>query len=431
MEELPNVPSRLQLRLYAIECYTRTPRATWARPWRCPLDREYHDYRDALRGQQFPCAYVDLDKFDQNLRDILDRAHSMPICVATKSLRAVAILQRIQAASPQFHSFMAYSVREAVFLTEHGLDNILVAYPVWGEARFPGLAQALRDGKTITLMIDSAEHLDHLEAIAAAANVVIPCCIDLDMSTSFPGLHFGVRRSGVKTPEQAVGLWRLAERCAHLRLDGLMGYEAQIAGLQDKSASRLKSAVIPWLKQRSLREVRTRRRKVVEALQAAGCALRFVNGGGTGSVETTIAEEVVTEVTVGSGFYAPVLFDGYNRFKHLPAAGFAIEIVRQPTDTIYTCHGGGYIASGPPGPDRLPQPFLPQGAALLPLEGAGEVQTPIEYRGSETLSLGDPVFLRHAKAGELCERFKSLLLIEGGKVVDEVPTYRGEGACFV
>jgi D-serine deaminase-like pyridoxal phosphate-dependent protein len=68
---------------------------------------------------------------------------------------------------------------------------------------------------------------------------------------------------------------------------------------------------------------------------------------------------------------------------------------------------------------------------LIDQEGAGEVQTPVIYTGAEHLHLGDPVFLRHSKAGELCERFKSLLLVQGGKVTGEVLTYRGEGQCFV
>lgn len=395
------------------------------------MDQSYAYYRDALAGQIFPCAYVDLERFDKNVRDILARAGTMPICLATKSIRCIEMLRRILAVSPQFHSFMAYSVREAVFLARSGFDQILVAYPVWSEARYPGFVECLAEGKTITLMVDHTAHLDHLEAIGAAAGVTIPCCIDLDMSSDFPGIHFGVRRSGIRTPEQAVALWRHAEGCPHIRLDGLMGYEAQIAGLQDKSASLIKSLVIPRLKAKSLKEVRARRAAVVEALRTAGCDLRFVNGGGTGSIETTIEEEVVTEVTAGSGFYAPVLFDGYRQFRHEPAAGFAIEVVRQPTPDIYTCHGGGYIASGAAGPDRLPKPYLPEGAQLLQQEGAGEVQTPIQYHGPETLGHGSPVLMRHGKAGEVCERFTELLLIEGGKVVGSVPTYRGEGQCFV
>jgi D-serine deaminase-like pyridoxal phosphate-dependent protein len=396
------------------------------------LDKAYRDLRAAVQGQPMPFAYVELDKFDANVQALLQRAGNSPICVATKSIRSIGMIRRILEASPQFHSLMAYSVREAVHLAENGFDNILVAYPVWSEAKAPGFADALRAGKTIRLMVDLEEHLEFLEEIGAAQGVVIPVCLDVDMSHRAPGLHFGVRRSGITTPVQAVRLYEASRQCPHVRLDALMGYEAQIAGVQDDVPGAFaKMSVIRMLKRRSLVEVRERRKAVVEALRAAGCDLRVVNGGGTGSLESTREESVITEVTTGSGFYSPGVFDHYRGFKHLPSAGFAIEIVRRPEEHIFTCHGGGYIASGPPGADRLPIPHLPAGAKLLPLEGAGEVQTPVEYHGPEALKLGDPIFMRHAKAGELCERFETLLLIQGGEVVGETTTYRGDGKCFL
>lgn len=396
------------------------------------MDTEYRYYKEAFHGRMKPFAWVDLDKFDQNVQAILARAKDRPICVATKSVRCLSLLKRIQAASPQFHSFMAYCVREALYLANNGLDNILVAYPVWSEAEHAPLCDALKSGKQITLMVDCDEHIEFLNAIGEKHGCVIPLCIDLDMSTSFPGLHFGVRRSPVRTPEQAVALYTIARDLKHVKIEGVMGYEAQIAGVQDNVPGQAaKSALIRFLKSRSLREVIARRTETVKALQAAGCTLRFVNGGGTGSVETTIREQLVTEVTVGSGFYTPTLFDHYSRFKHVPSAGFALEITRQPTETVFTCHGGGYIASGPAGPDRLPRPVLPHGCTLLPMEGAGEVQTPVVYKGRETLTIGDPIFFRHSKAGELCERFNALLLVSQGNVVDEVKTYRGDGQCFL
>jgi D-serine deaminase-like pyridoxal phosphate-dependent protein len=396
------------------------------------MDHEYRYYRSALEGRLLPLAWVDLDKFDQNVEAIRARAQKRPICVASKSVRCVSLLKRIQAASPQFHSFMAFSVREALYLHRNGLDNILVAYPVWSEALHSPLCEVLGAGARITLMIDCEEHLEYLDAIGERHGCVIPVCIDLDMSSSFPGLHFGVRRSPVRSAEQAVALYHVSQKLKFVRIDGLMGYEAQIAGVQDSvPGNGLKNAVVRFLKKKSIREVVARRTAAVEGLRKAGCILKFVNGGGTGSIESTIGEDLVTEVTSGSGFYTPTLFDHYSNFKHQPAAGFALEIVRQPTDNIYTCHGGGYIASGPAGPDRLPRPSLPHGCALLPLEGAGEVQTPVLYNGSESLSIGAPIFFRHSKAGELCERFNSLHLISKGAIVDEVNTYRGDGQCFL
>ena len=161
-------------------------------------------------------------------------------------------------------------------------------------------------------------------------------------------------------------------------------------------------------------------------------ALLKIQAGQLGLIRTMHAlEEAVTEVTVGSGLYSSSLFDSYSNFQHQPAAAFAVEIVRQPKENIYTCHGGGYIASGAVGVDKQPLPYLPEGFELMAQEGTGEVQTPIVNKSTEKIGLGDPVYFRHSKAGELCERFNNLIFIANGEIIDTVPTYRGEGMCFL
>lgn len=391
----------------------------------------YQYYKHAFRGRTMPFAFVDLDLFDENVKAIATRANGKPVRIASKSIRCVALMHRILEDSSRFRGVMAYSVREAVLLTTQGFDDILVAYPAYGEIENGGVCEALRAGKRVVLTVDCMQHVQMLEQLGAGTDVKIPVCLDVDMALVYPGIHFGVRRSPIRTPDQALVLARRIKECRHVYLDGVMGYEAQVAGLQDAGPYGVfKNWLIAFLKRKSIREVGQRRGAVVAALRADGFDLRFVNGGGTGSVETTCADAAVTEVTAGSGFFSPALFDHYRQFKHAPAAGYAIEIVRCPGPGVFTCLGGGYIASGAAGPDRLPQPYLPEGAELIGQEGAGEVQTPIRYAGPEPLRIGDPVFMRHAKAGELCERFNSLLLVSRGEVVDETPTYRGQGWCF-
>jgi D-serine deaminase-like pyridoxal phosphate-dependent protein len=260
----------------------------------------------------------------------------------------------------------------------------------------------------------------------------MPICLDLDLSIDPPGIHFGVYRSPVNSVEKALELHGAIKNAKHVRLMSLMGYEAQVAGLGDRIPGQgLKNIVIRMLKRRSIKAVHARRKAVVEALRNDGADLEIVNGGGIGSMEFTREEAVVTEIAAGSGFYQSHLFDYYDNFRHHPAAGFAVEIVRQPQPGMWTCHGGGYIASGSIGQEKVPKPYLPEGAKLHPNEGTGEVQTPLLYNGPEELKIGDPIFFRHSKAGELCERFNELVMIRGGKVAGTVKTYRGEGKCFL
>ena len=392
---------------------------------------DYAYYKGALAGARLPAAFVDLDALHANLAGLRARAGGLPIRLVTKSVRSVDILRRVLATGPYFQGLMCYSPAEAAWLASQGFDDLLVAYPSVEPDDLRAVAAQLRAGRTITLMVDGAAQVQRIAAIAREAGVAQPLAIDLDMSSDFPGLHFGVFRSPVKGPESALALAAEIARHPSLRLDGLMGYESQIAGLMDQVPGQAaKNAVIRFLKRRSIPEVNERRRATVAALAAAGHALRFVNGGGTGSFESTRADSSVTELAAGSGLYMPTLFDHYGAFRGRPAAGFAVAVTRAPAPGIVTCAGGGYPASGPGGADRMPRPWLPAGCSLIATEGAGEVQTPVRVPAGVALAPGDPLLFRHAKAGELCERFNELLLVEGGAVVDKVATYRGDGKCF-
>lgn len=394
-----------------------------------PPEPSYARYKALFQGKAMPFAFVDLDLLNANAASLIQRAASKPIRIASKSVRCVAVLQHIFSLSSAFRGIMSYSPTEALHLSKHGFDDLLIAYPCWNPAHIAAICAEIRAGKTILLMIDSVEHVAHLQAIAAREGVTLPVCLDVDLSMDLPGLRFGVWRSPVNDAKSALKVHAAIKQSPNLRLDGIMGYEAQIAGLGDTGAG-VESMVVRQLKKRSIPQLRERRRAVVEALQADGATLKVVNGGGTGSLESTAQEDCVTEVTAGSGFYAPTLFDAYNNFQHLPAAGYAIEVVRKPAPNLYTCFSGGYIASGAVGTAKQPSPYLPVGAKLTGREGAGEVQTPISYRGSEKLTNGDPVFMRHAKAGELMEHFNNTYLVSGGEIIAEVPTYRGEGGVF-
>lgn len=375
---------------------------------------------------------VDLDMLDDNAEAIAQAAGGKKVRLASKSIRSVDVLNRILRSNPIFQGIMCYTAAEAVFLAEQSFDDLLLGYPQWQPEAIRSIVNLVGEGRSITLMVDSVEHVEHIEQFAKQQRTVIPLCIDVDMSVQYPGLHFGVWRSPVHSWE---GMYPIVEqiiRSPWLRLDGIMGYEAQVAGVGDNAAGKhMKNTMVRWLKSRSIVEAAKRRKEAVERLAAMDLRLRFVNAGGTGSLDSSREEAWVTEITAGSGFYSPGLFDHYASFRYKPAAAYAVEVVRIPKAGIVTCMGGGYTASGTADRDKLAMPYLPSGLKLFPLEGAGEVQTPLRLPAHVELGLGDPVFFRHAKAGELCERFKVLYAVSQGRIVGEYATYRGMGECFL
>jgi D-serine deaminase-like pyridoxal phosphate-dependent protein len=382
-----------------------------------------------------PFAFVDLDAMWSNADAMLERAGAKPIRVASKSLRCRALLERILGRDERFAGLMTFTLPETLWLAEAGFENLLLAYPTADTGALGELALrsvANPEGAPI-MMVDCAEHLDAIESVLGAGAAPVRVCIDLDAGWWAAGgrIKVGPKRSPVHTVEQAVALAREIERRPQLKLAALMSYEGQIAGVGDQPPGRrLRGALIRGMQRRSAAELAERRAAVVAAIREFA-ELPIVNGGGTGSLELTGAEDAVTEIAAGSGFYAPTLFDSYSRFTLTPAAGFALPIVRKPAAGVATALGGGYLASGSGDVTRLPSPWLPAGLKLDEEEGAGEVQTPLSGDAARDLRIGDRVYMRHAKAGELCERFDVLHLVEGDEIVDVVPTYRGEGQTFL
>ncbi len=390
------------------------------------LKPNYETYKNIFQDEQFPLAFVDLDILDQNISAILARAKGTKIRIASKSIRIPAILKYILEKSAQFDGIMAYHPNEALALSKMGFDNILLGYPYIHSNEIAPLLEEVKNGKLIIFMVDDIAQINIIEKEAQKANIKAKVCIDVDMSSDFGSIHFGVYRSSITSPEKLDNLLHLCAALKHIEVIGLMGYEAQIAGVNDAvKGQTLKNTVIQYLKKKSIKEVAQKRAKAIEILKKYGINNPLVNAGGTGSIESSITENGVTEITVGSGFFASHLFDHYKLFKHLPAAAFALQITRNPQKNIFTCAGGGYIASGETGIIKQPKPYLPENIQLTKNEGTGEVQTPIINQSNIELKIGDPIFFRHSKAGELFERFNDVYFVKNNQIITSEKTIRG------
>jgi D-serine deaminase-like pyridoxal phosphate-dependent protein len=377
-----------------------------------------------------PIAVVDLDAFDANADDLVRRAGGKPIRVASKSLRVPALIERALARDG-FAGVLAFTLAEALWLHETGIsDDIVVAYPTVDAAALEQLTSSPSAAAAITLMVDDPVHLDLVDATRSSLAVPVRIALDLDAGLRLGGQHIGPKRSPLFDTQDVVAMARKVADRDGFRLVGVMTYEGQVAGVQDDVPDqRTKSLLVRRLKQASMAQLAVRRREIADAL-AQVTELEFWNGGGSGSVEATAADGAVTEIAAGSGLLVPGIFDHYASFDPRPAAFFGLRVTRKPTPAMATVHGGGLIASGATGEDRSPIPWAPPGLHLTGLEGAGEVQTPLTGHPAALLQIGDLVWFRHAKSGELFEHVRDVHLVRGEEVTDVVPSYRGSDRAF-
>lgn len=403
-----------------------------------PRPKSYATWCRILTGERYPAAVVDLDAFDANValvaRVLRERGHNHRLRLATKSIRVPELIRRVLAFGPPYQGLMCYAVEEAEFLASQGFDDLLIAYPTVQPCDLTGLRRLHESGTTVRLMVDGIEQLALISHAMRGCSRPFPLVLDIDMSWRPAGgrVHLGVRRSPIRSTVQALQLFEEARHLPGIQLTGLMGYEAQVAGLGDRNPfKRTLNPIARIVRRQSIRAGARLREQLAGELQAAGHSLEVFNGGGTGSVNWTVDEPWLTEVTVGSGFLCSHLFDYYSNIRYQPAAFFALQVTRSSDPGLVTCQGGGYVASGEPGWDKVPRPWLPEGLELLSSEACGEVQTPLRVPVGTHLRPGAPVLFRHAKAGELAEHFADYLLVSAEQVVQRAPTYRGLGQCFL
>lgn len=384
--------------------------------------------RAMLSDEPLPALLVDRDAFDRNVRAAAAKARAAgkTLRVATKSVRSLALIERALAVSDgAYRGLLAYSVDEAVLLAGRGYHDVLVAYPTLDRRALD--AVATRAPESVTLMVDELAHVEAIHDAAKRRGVRLQVAIELDVSFR-PELrgdvHLGPRRSPLRDAASVLALARSIATRPSLSLVALMGYEAHIAGVADSLAMRAFKRVA-WPR------VLERRAETVDALRRSSLLPALVNGGGSGSVTATLSDPSVTEGTIGSGLLCAHLFDRFDAEPYEPALFVALEVCRVPDASHVTCRGGGYVASGPPGLDRLPMPVVPAGLRYLPREAAGEVQTPLDVtHAAQVPRIGDPVLFRPAKSGEVAERFGEHVHFASGRIAGRSPTYRGEGWCF-
>jgi D-serine deaminase-like pyridoxal phosphate-dependent protein len=404
-------------------------------PWLTPA--EYWPMMTAATAElDPPLGAIYLPALAHNAFEMLRRANGTTIRVASKSIRVRGVIDAVLALDG-FEGVLSYTLAEALWLAEGDeqhppIEDVVVGYPSVDRSAIRRLVTSPKLAARVTVMIDAVEQLDLIDALLPPSqreNVRV--CIELDAAWTSRVLgRLGTWRSPVATVADARALAEIVAARPGFHLVGLMAYEGQIAGTVNEPANKAMGTVVRWMQTQSAAELAERRAAAVAAVNEV-MPLQFVNGGGTGSLESTSSEAAVTEIAAGSGLFGPHLFDHYRHFSPAPAAAFALPVVRKALPGVSTLLGGGWVASGPPGVDRLPLVAWPQGTKMVAREMAGEVQTPLTGPGAAALAVGDRVWLRHTKAGELSEHLNGFAIVDAEHVVGAELTYRGEGQVFL
>ncbi|MFN8370100.1 MAG: alanine racemase [Bacteriovoracaceae bacterium] len=391
----------------------------------------YDSLKNILSSETLPAMVVNMDAIDFNL-DIIEKyalSFNKKIRIATKSIRVPDIALYILKKNPKvFQGLMCFSIFEAKFYFEKGITDLLIGYPVVQYQELVVLSELINQGADIKIMLDHPDQFkiieDHWNKNGLKTKVKI--CLDIDCSFQFFGIYAGVYRSSIKNLNSLKERLNLIKQSNYLNFNGLMAYEAQVAGLPDRNPYQsFLNFIKRWIRKKSMRLLAVKRAEIKKIVEENGFHLSFFNGGGSGSLQMTLLEEAISEVTVGSGIFQAQLFDYYTTNEFSPAIAFALTITRNSDPHILTCQSGGFIASGMTSRDKTPKPFMPEGVELIEAEGMGEVQSPIKISDNCKLKIGDMVFFRPAKSGEIAERFNEYLLIRNNKIEKKVLTYRG------
>ncbi len=378
----------------------------------------YAYYCNALASLPLPQAYVDLNLLERNIRSLLKRSGGKKLRVDASLLRCPEIMQRVMRSNARFHGVRCMSIAEALYLTHiTDLKDFLVAYPTLQTDALNQACAAIAAGHDITLTVDSPRHLEHVAQAAIRMGVVVPLCIEIDMSVAWDSLKGPGRRSPIRSADMLLQLVQAIDIRPGTCFRGVLTYD------------NYRNQLAEWLSPHNddddtaptahkVVRLGERRQAMADALRAHGHGDALVNCGGVSTVEFNAAHSAVTEITVGRALYGYDPSDG----MVTPAVGYATEIIRQPDHDRYACQGEGAVVSMVASRELLPQPYLPWGASLDALQGSGVEQLPIRYEGH--LELGSMIFLHPLTTAAISERFSSLQLIQDGVVVETADTYR-------
>jgi D-serine deaminase-like pyridoxal phosphate-dependent protein len=242
-------------------------------------------------GLQTPLLLLDQSILLRNLERMRGhvRALGAQLRPHAKTAKSIEVLRRALGEGPR--AIAVSTLREAEYFVRNGVRDILYAVGIV-PAKLPQVADLIRRGADLTVVLDSLEAASAVERFAAAAAIEVPVLIEVDVDG---------HRSGVEPASQlliALG-HQLAAARGKVRLRGVMthagsSYECRtIASLQDVAELERAQATL-----------------AANRLRAGGVSVDVVSVGSTPTATFARRLDGVTEVRAGVYMFNDLVMAG-------------------------------------------------------------------------------------------------------------------------
>jgi D-serine deaminase-like pyridoxal phosphate-dependent protein len=223
-----------------------------------------------------PAVVVDLDVLENNIRSMAEysRSHNLNLRPHTKTHKIPAIAQmQLEAGS---RGITVAKAGEAEVMADAGIDDILLAYPVFGRSKLARLAALARERK-ILVAVDSAITAEAIsDAVSDSSKIRL--LVEFDS---------GMRRCGVGSAAEADTLAQAISRMPRVEFTGITTYPGHIwAEPADQGGA--------------LAELSSLIRDIKERLAKSGLECEIVSAGSTPAAKNSHLVDGLTEIRPGT-----------------------------------------------------------------------------------------------------------------------------------
>jgi D-serine deaminase-like pyridoxal phosphate-dependent protein len=239
---------------------------------------ELHETGVEPEALDTPGLLLDLDRLDANIRRMADLASAAGVRLRphAKTHKTVEVARRQLAAGCD--GLTVAKLGEAELLADHGVDDLLIGYPLWGARKWERLCR-LAESAEVRVAADSYEVFAGISAAAGGRGLSIPVRIEVDT---------GFARCGVQSAEEALALAQRLSKLNGVRLVGLISFAGQTYAAGRKGAGAVATADAARLVE------------VAGELRAAGFEVPEISVGGTPSAAHVGKLAGITEYRPGA-----------------------------------------------------------------------------------------------------------------------------------